>query len=186
MHHDRGSAGTGTDGGTRTGTRGGTGTGTGTGPCGGWPPRRHRPLAAVLAPAAAPAPFAVNPVMPGAPKAASTPAPVRAFSVDRVVAVVNDEALTQYEINDAKQIVLQQLKQQKVVPPSSDVLEKQVLERLITERSLLQTAKETGVKVDDNQIERAIGRIAQDNKMSTDDLRKELAKQNVPLRSLSR
>lgn len=148
------------------------------------------PLCVSLATAQAPAParpastapFAVNPPMPAAApaKPASTSAPIRAVSVDRVVAVVNDEAVTQYEINDAKQIVLQQLKQQKVVPPSSDVLEKQVLERLITERSLLQTAKETGVKVDDNQIERAIGRIASDNKMTTDDLRKELAKQNVP------
>ena len=59
------------------------------------------------------------------------------------------------------------MKQQNVQPPAPDVLEKQVLERLITERSLMQFAKETGLRVDDTQIERAIQRIAQDNKLST-------------------
>ncbi|HKW80593.1 MAG TPA: peptidylprolyl isomerase [Casimicrobiaceae bacterium] len=92
--------------------------------------------------------------------------------VDRVVAVVNDEAVTQYEFNEARQAVLQQLKQQKVEAPASDVLDKQVLERMITQRALLQQAKEDGVRVDDTQVERAIARIAQENKMSADDFRK--------------
>jgi peptidyl-prolyl cis-trans isomerase SurA len=115
-----------------------------------------------------------------APASSSRPSVPRVVGIDRVVAVVNDEAVTQYDVNDAKQAVLQQLKQQKVQPPSSDVLEKQVLERLITERSLMQVAKENGVKVDDTQIERAIARIAQDNKLTPDELRKELEKQGVP------
>ena len=58
----------------------------------------------------------------------------RVVNVDRVVAVVNDEAITQYELDDAKRIVLQQLKQQNVQPPAQDVLDKQVLERMMTER----------------------------------------------------
>jgi peptidyl-prolyl cis-trans isomerase SurA len=96
-----------------------------------------------------------------------------------VVAVVNDEAITQYDLDDAKRVVLQQLKQQNVQPPAQDILEKQVLERMMTERSLLQFAKENGVKVDDTQIERAILRIAQDNKLSAEDFRKALAKENI-------
>ena len=108
------------------------------------------------------------------------PAPVRAQSLDRVVAIVNDEAITQYELDDAKRVVLDQLKKQKVAQPSSDVLDRQVLERLITERSLLQYAKENGIKVDDTQVERTIQRIAEDNKMTVDDVRKTLARDNVP------
>ena len=103
----------------------------------------------------------------------------RVVSVDRVVAVINDEAITQHDLNDAKRIVLQQLKQQNVQPPAQDVLDKQVLERMLTERSLLQFAKENGVKVDDTQIERAILRIAQENKVSAEDFRKLLAKENI-------
>ncbi|TMH04633.1 MAG: molecular chaperone SurA [Betaproteobacteria bacterium] len=105
--------------------------------------------------------------------------PQRVVNVDRVVAVVNDEAITQYDLDDAKRIVLQQLKQQNVQPPAQDVLDKQVLERMMTERSLLQFAKENGVKVDDTMIERAILRIAQENKLSAEDFRKALAKENI-------
>ena len=107
-------------------------------------------------------------------------APQRAVTLDRVIAVVNDEAITQYELDDAKRIVLQQLKQQKVQQPGADVLDKQVLERLITERALMQFAKENGIKVDDTMVDRAIQRIAEDNKLTLDGLRQALANDNVP------
>jgi peptidyl-prolyl cis-trans isomerase SurA len=75
---------------------------------------------------------------------------------------------------------VQQLKQQNVPQPASDVLDKQVLERMITERALLQYAKDSGIKVDDTQIERAIQRIAEDNKLTVDGLRQALNKEGVP------
>lgn len=109
----------------------------------------------------------------------SRTAPVRSQLVDRVVAVVNDEAITQFELDDAKRVILEQLKKQKVALPSNDVLDKQVLERLITERTLLQYAKENGIKVDDTQVERTIQRIAEDNKMTVDEVRKALSADNV-------
>jgi peptidyl-prolyl cis-trans isomerase SurA len=107
-------------------------------------------------------------------------APVRAIAIDRVIAVVNDEAITQYELEEARRIVLQQLRQQNVQQPAPDVLDKQVLERLVTERALLQYAKESGIKVDDTQVERAIQRIAEDNKLTPEGLRQELAKEQIP------
>jgi peptidyl-prolyl cis-trans isomerase SurA len=109
-----------------------------------------------------------------------TNAPSTVVRVDRVVAIVNDEALTQYELDDARRTVQQQLKQQKVQPPAADVLDKQVLERLITQRALLQEAKEGGVKIDDSQVERAIQRIAQENKLSAEEFRKALAQEKIP------
>ena len=109
---------------------------------------------------------------------ASTAAP-RVIAIDRVIAVVNDEAITQYELDDARSIVLQQLKQQNVQQPATDVLDKQVLERLIIERALLQHAKDSGIKVDDTQVERAIQRIAEDNKLTLDGLRQALARDGV-------
>jgi peptidyl-prolyl cis-trans isomerase SurA len=112
---------------------------------------------------------------PPAPSAA----PPRVVAIDRVIAVVNDEAITQYELDDARRIVVQQLKQQNVQQPAADVLDKQVLERLITERALLQHAKDSGIKVDDTQVERAIQRIAEDNKLTLDGLRQALARDGV-------
>ncbi len=112
---------------------------------------------------------------PPAPSAA----PPRVVAIDRVIAVVNDEAITQYELDDARRIVVQQLKQQNVQQPAADVLDKQVLESLITERALLQHAKDSGIKVDDTQVERAIQRIAEDNKLTLDGLRQALAREGV-------
>jgi peptidyl-prolyl cis-trans isomerase SurA len=111
--------------------------------------------------------------------ATGVPAPVRAVSLDRVVAIVNDEAVTQYELDEAKRLVVEQLKQQKVAQPPQDVLDKQVLERIVTERALLQYAKESGIKVEDNMVERTIQRIAEDNKLTLDGLREILAKDGV-------
>jgi peptidyl-prolyl cis-trans isomerase SurA len=117
---------------------------------------------------------------------AQTAAPARPAStelgtpLERVVAIVNDEALTQYEVNEQKRLVLTQMKSQNITPPPSDVLEKQLLERLITERALLQYAKETGIRVDDVQVERTLARIAQDNKLTLDGLRQAIEKEGIP------
>ncbi|HEX9301577.1 MAG TPA: peptidylprolyl isomerase [Casimicrobiaceae bacterium] len=116
---------------------------------------------------------------PSAAPAAASPTTQRSVPLDRVVAIVNDEALTQYEINEQKRAVLAQMKSQNVAPPPADVLEKQLLERLITERAVLQFAKESGVRVDDTQVERTIARIAQDNKLSADEFRKALAQEGI-------
>jgi peptidyl-prolyl cis-trans isomerase SurA len=119
------------------------------------------------------------------PASARTPARTdisidQAVLLDRVVAIVNDEALTQFDVNEQKRVVLEQMKTQKVTPPTTDVLEKQLLERLITERVLMQNAKETGIRVDDTQVERTIARIAQDNKLSTEDFRKAVEREGMP------
>jgi peptidyl-prolyl cis-trans isomerase SurA len=100
--------------------------------------------------------------------------------LDRVVAVVNDEALTQHEVNEQRRTVLLQMREAKVTPPAPDVLERQVLERMITERALLQFARETGIRVDDTSVERAIARIAQDNKLTPDQFRAALQREGVP------
>ena len=114
---------------------------------------------------------------------AQSPAPRPAAAVvplDRVIAVVNDEALTQWDVREQKRIVLDQLKASSIAPPSSDVLDKQVLERLITERALLQFAKETGIRVDDTAVERTILRIAEENKLSPEEFRKVLEREKIP------
>jgi peptidyl-prolyl cis-trans isomerase SurA len=118
---------------------------------------------------------------------AQTPAPARGgvspagvVPLDRVIAIVNDEALTQYDISEQRRVVLGQMKAQNMTPPAADVLDKQLLERLITERVLLQYAKETGIRVDDTQVERTIARIAEDNKLSMDDFRKAVEREGIP------
>ena len=116
------------------------------------------------------------------PAAPPSPAPGTPVTLDRVIAVVNDEAVTQYEMNEQKRILVQQLRESRLNPPAADVLDRQVLDRLITERALLQYAKETGIRVDDTTVERTILRIAQENKLTPDEFRKVLDKENIPYR----
>lgn len=135
-------------------------------------------LAAFSVDALAQAPTPANAAR-AAPTVPRTPSLDRSVLLDRVVAIVDDEALTQYELDNQKKTALATMKQQNLTPPAPDVFEKQVLDRLITERAVLHFAKENGVKVDDTTVERAILRIAQDNKMSIDDFRKALAKEGL-------
>ena len=100
--------------------------------------------------------------------------------LDRVVAVVNNEAVTQFDVNEQKRLVLSQMRDAKVQPPPPDALEKQVLDRLVTERALLQYAKDSGVRVDDQTVERTILRVAQENKLSPEEFRKVLEREKIP------
>ncbi|HSF47420.1 MAG TPA: peptidylprolyl isomerase, partial [Burkholderiales bacterium] len=63
--------------------------------------------------------------------------------------------------------------------PPRNVLEKQLLERMINERMQLQYGKETGVRVDDFQLEKALTRIAQDNGMTLAAFRDALEKDGI-------
>ena len=119
---------------------------------------------------------------PRPPTAAPAPRPVstaRIVPLERVIAVVNDEALTQYDLDEQKRVVTQQMKAQNVPAPPADVLDKQLLERLIIDRALMQQAKETGVRIDDVQVERTIARIAQDNKLSADQFRVAVEREGI-------
>jgi hypothetical protein len=89
--------------------------------------------------------------------------------VDRIIAVVNDEAITAFELRARLATVERQLRDQKVQLPPRDVLEKQLLERMITDRVQLQFAKETGLRVSDIELDAAMRRIAEGNKLSLQD-----------------
>jgi len=94
--------------------------------------------------------------------------------LDRVVAVVNSEVVTRLDLDEQVKVALQQLKRQGTPLPAPDVLERQLLERLVTAKVLAQSARETGLRVDDTQLQRSIERIAQENKLSPEAFRKML------------
>ncbi len=107
-------------------------------------------------------------------------AAVNPVPLDRVLVIVNDEAITQWDMNEQRRILVSQKQAPKLTPPPPDVLDKQVLERLIVERAVLQYAKETGIRVDDTTVERTILRVAEENKLSPDEFRKALEREGVP------
>ena len=126
---------------------------------------------------------AVQPAGPAsAAAAAATPRPAPASAprtIDRIVAVVNDEVVTANELRARARVAEVQLRRQKIQPPSDDVLERQVLERMIVDRAQLQLARETGVRVDDATVNATLGRIAESNGLSVQTLRQRLEADGV-------
>lgn len=114
---------------------------------------------------------------------AATHMPARAaepLPADRIVAVVNDEVITLYELNSRLADAVKQLQKQGTTLPARDVLERQMLERLIIDKIQLQHARDTGLKVDDAQLEQALQRIAAGNKLTLAQFREALQKDGIP------
>jgi len=86
--------------------------------------------------------------------------------LDRVVAVVNKSVITERELSSRVDTVLRNLAQQKVNPPPMDELRKQTLERLVTEKVLLDFGSDTGLRIDDALLDKTIERIAEQNKLT--------------------
>ena len=110
---------------------------------------------------------------------AQTAAPSAVVLVDRIVAVVNSEVITSREVAERVKAVTQQLSQQGTPLPPADVLQKQVLERMIMDRLQIQLAKETALRVDDLQLDRTVARVAESNKMSLTEFRHTLERDGI-------
>ena len=118
----------------------------------------------------------------GAAQAQTQTAPHRQAqpqTLDRIVAVVNEGVITQYQLDARTRSATAQLQRQKVQLPPPDILKRQVLDQMITERAQVQQAKEAGVRVEDNELSQAIDRIAANQKMSTNQLRQVVEKDGM-------
>lgn len=94
--------------------------------------------------------------------------------IDRIVAVVNNGVITERELTQRLTQVLQQLAQQKIALPPRAKLEQQMLERMITERALLDLAEGTSLKASPEVLDRRLTRIANQNKLSLPEFRQAL------------
>jgi peptidyl-prolyl cis-trans isomerase SurA len=111
--------------------------------------------------------------------AAQAPSSPRVVPVDRIVAVVNDEVITQNELAERVNLVVRQVQRQGGQVPAADALSRQILERQINDLVLLQLAKETGIRVDDATLDRTIERIAQENNLSAAAFRAALERDGI-------
>jgi peptidyl-prolyl cis-trans isomerase SurA len=107
------------------------------------------------------------------------PASSNAHVIDSVYVIVNDEVITRREVDRRMAEITQRLKAQGAQMPAEDDLRRQVVEAMITERAQLQLAKEMGVRVDDTTLDRAIGRIAENQKMTVQDMRNAMEKEGL-------
>lgn len=99
--------------------------------------------------------------------------------IDRILAVVNNEAITAHELAARMATVEQQMRGQNVQMPPRDVLQKQLLERMIVDRVQLQLARETGLRISDIEVDAALRRIADNNRLSLADFRAALERDGI-------
>jgi peptidyl-prolyl cis-trans isomerase SurA len=99
--------------------------------------------------------------------------------VDAIVAVVNSEVITFKELDDRLQIVERRMKSQNAQMPAREMLQKQLLERMIITRAQMQLAKETGIRIDDLLLDRAVSRIAEQNNLSLQAFRDQLERDGI-------
>jgi peptidyl-prolyl cis-trans isomerase SurA len=102
--------------------------------------------------------------------------------LDRIVAIVDQTVVTEQELESRITTVTAQLKKQGTELPAENILRKQILERLITDTLQIQYAAQTGLKVDDNQLDKTIERIAEQNQMTLTEFSEALAKDGVSMR----
>jgi len=100
--------------------------------------------------------------------------------VDRIVAIVNKEVITLSELNEAVAGAERQLLRQGTQAPSREVLLRQMLERMVMDKAQLQLARDTGIRVDELQLDRAVQRIAENNNMTLAEFRRTLERDRVP------
>ena len=101
-------------------------------------------------------------------------------TIDSIVAVVNEDVILRSELdmavaNISKQIAASQGGQ---LPPQN-ILEAQVLERLILVRLQVDRANESGIRISDEELQASVAAVAKQNKMTVEQLRQRLAADNL-------
>lgn len=91
--------------------------------------------------------------------------------LDRIVAVINDDVIMRSELAVKIRGVASQMEEQNIPLPPRNILEKQVLDRLIMTKLQIQMAQNTGIRVDDETLNRTIGNIARENELSLNQFR---------------
>ena len=91
--------------------------------------------------------------------------------VDRIAAVVNEDVILRSELDRAVANIRAQYAGKETQLPPQDVLERQVMERLVLMRLQIARATDSGITASDEDLERAIQGVAEQNGMNVDQLR---------------
>lgn len=111
-------------------------------------------------------------------------AEVKSVDLDRVVAIVDEDVVLESEFIDRKASIMERLRGQYQQLPPEDVLNKQILEQLILERIEIGLAKRYEINVDEAEIDQALARVLQKNKMTQEELEADLLRQGLNINGL--
>lgn len=100
--------------------------------------------------------------------------PPTAQSIDRIVAVAEEDVILESELQLSIKGVRDQVRARGGSMPPEDLLREQVLERMVLNKLQVQRALGTGIRVSDSDVDQALGRVAQQNNITLLDLRQTL------------
>lgn len=100
--------------------------------------------------------------------------------LDRIVAVVGNDAVMQSELDSRMQTLMHRLAKEHSGPlPPRELLTRQVLERMVLERLQLQLAQSRGIQIDDLTLNETMRDIARRNGLSLEAFRDRLVAEGV-------
>jgi peptidyl-prolyl cis-trans isomerase SurA len=102
-------------------------------------------------------------------------------SLDRIVAIANDTPITQTELNEAIASAKKQVEGTGIILPAENIMQKQVLQQLVDRKIEMQLADQTGIKVTDEQVGKAISHIAEGNNMTAEQLLEQVKHQGMTI-----
>lgn len=114
------------------------------------------------------------------------PAPGVQRQADFIVAVVNSEPITNNEVRQELQRVMQQFSQQGRPAPDTQALARDVLESLINRKVQLQSAREAGIRADDAAVDQAELAVARQNQLDPAGLRQRLVSDGLSVAQFRR
>ncbi len=89
--------------------------------------------------------------------------------LDRVVAIVDDDVVLLSELNQRMVGILSRIQQSGTQAPADEILRKQVLEQLISERLQLNMGYNAGIRISDEEVNQTLARVAASNNLSMED-----------------
>lgn len=107
------------------------------------------------------------------------PARTPARSADYIVAIVNNELVTQVEVDQRLARVRADAQRNNTRLPADDEVRRQVLNALIEERVIVTYARDGGMRVDEPELDRAVANVASANKLTVPQLRERLAAEGM-------
>lgn len=103
--------------------------------------------------------------------------------IDAIIAIVDDDIITESDLQEKIQLVKGNLLQQQMTVPD-DEIRKQVLDRLIIESLQLQMAQRAGINISDEQLNRTMNSIAQRNGLDLASFHQELQQQGIDYQAM--
>ena len=94
--------------------------------------------------------------------------------IDRVIAVVDTGIILESELNSRVGDIIGRLRSEGTELPPKELLEEQVLERLIIEEIQLQLGEKAGIKISDSELNSSLSMIAAQNSMDIEKFKESL------------